>query len=227
MVGFGSVRRLASPWVSTKFGGLAAALGGVLFVLWGYIHGGTASPHFAAFTRVLAFLVPFLFLIALVGLHTRCTRLIGWFAGAGFTIGYLGSAWGGLQSFVDISFWYGYLAQRGWLLLPLSWLPWLFASLMMIGISFARMEILRGYSILLLVMGLLGWAYYFTDTTAGIFGVRLGHVVFGLLFGLGWIILGYALWSDQAEHLDQPRIRTEGVRSSHSLIRFRWPWTRY
>jgi hypothetical protein len=123
----------------------------------------------------------------------------------GFTIGYLGTAWGSALSIVPSSFWYGYLVQRGWLLLPLSWLPWLFTGLMTISISFVRMEILRGYDILLLVMGLLGWAYYFTHSTADSFGARSDHIAFGLLFGLGWIILGYALWSDQVEQLDRPR----------------------
>ena len=120
-----------------------------------------------------------LFLLALVGLRARHVELIDWLALVGFTIGYLRTARGSVLSIVPSSFWYGYLVQIGWVLLPLSGLPWLFTGLMTISISFVRMEILRGYGILLLVMGLLGWAYYFTDSTADTFGARSDHIAFG------------------------------------------------
>jgi hypothetical protein len=46
-----------------------------------------------------------------------------------------------------------------------------------------------------------GWAYIneFTDQVGSTAEVRLIHVVFGLLFSLSWVVLGYALWSGNGD----------------------------
>ena len=60
----------------------------------------------------------------------------------------------------------------------------------------------------MIAIGLFGWDHYITDESSGwahiidftnIVGstteVRLIHVIFGVLFSLSWVTLGYALWS--------------------------------
>ena len=48
--------------------GLAGVLGGVLFLAWGYADGPDVSGGLASVVRVLAFVVPALFLVVMVGL---------------------------------------------------------------------------------------------------------------------------------------------------------------
>ncbi len=48
-----------------------------------------------------------------------------------------------------------------------------------------------------LAMGVFGWIYYFSDFGSAI-QMRTIHVLFGLLFGLSWVLLGYLLWMDRS-----------------------------
>ena len=63
-----------------------------------------------------------------------------------------------------------------------------------VGLATVRKGIWRDWSLLLLAMALSGWVYQLTDDRAGLADVRSVHVAFGLLFSLGWMLLGYALW---------------------------------
>ena len=49
----------------------------------------------------------------------------------------------------------------------------------------------------LLALTLFGWVYQLTDDQVGIVEVRWLHVIFGILFALSWMLLGYALWSSK------------------------------
>lgn len=185
-------------------------MGGVLFAAWGYVHGDEASPLYSATADVLAFVVPALFLVGLVGLHVRHRKYSGWIGRAGFALGFAGAAWGMAHALViGPSFWPLWFALWSTLAPGKSWLPSLFGwfPLMLDGLVLAgiaavhasgakKVPARRGWGRLLLLVGSLGWAYHFTDGGSGAFAeARLSHAVFGVLFSLGWVALGYALWS--------------------------------
>jgi hypothetical protein len=189
------VLKLASVPYSAfiRGGGLAAVLAGVLFAAWGFIHKDSAPASFTVLANALAFIVPLLFLLGLAGLYARCKGQAGWLGVTGFAFGCIGSAEGMVYTVVDLSFWYAYIAEKGWLSLLLDWLSLLLAGLMLVGIATIWTEALRRWGALLLTMGTFGWAYSLTDTGNAV-EMRPGHVVFGILFSLSWVVLGYALY---------------------------------
>jgi hypothetical protein len=79
--------------------GLAAILAGVLFAVWGYIHGNDAPSYFTGIEDVLGFVVPLLFLVGLAGLCARCKRRSGRLGGIGFVLGFIGSGLGIVNRF--------------------------------------------------------------------------------------------------------------------------------
>jgi hypothetical protein len=115
--------------------GRAAVLGGVLFAAWGYIHRDGAPWYFTTVANMLAFIVPLLFLTALVGLYIRCGGRVGWLGGMGFAFGFIGSAYGIVDSLVDLPSWHLYVSSKYLLPLLLGWLPMLCLGLMMIGVT--------------------------------------------------------------------------------------------
>jgi hypothetical protein len=187
---------------------LAAVLAGVLFAAWGYIHRENAPGYFTDIANTLAFIVPLLFLAGLVGLYARCKGQAGWLGVMGFTLGCIGSAVGIVRGVVDLSFWYSYVAGKGWLHLILDWLFLLLVGIALVGIATVRTKAARRWGALLLAMGTLGWAYCITDSGNAV-ETRVGHVVFGLLFSLSWVVLGYALY------------RTVGAADRHITTRIR------
>ena len=77
-------------------------------------------------------------------------------------------------------------------------LTWLLVGLSLVGLSTVRREApTRHWGLLLLTLTFSGWVYQLTDDMAGIVEVRSVHVAFGILFSLGWVVLGYALWSER------------------------------
>ena len=178
-----------------RSGGFGALLAGVLFATWGYVHRDNAPWYFDALATVLSFLVPSLFLVALVGSCLLCYRRVGWLGMTGFALGLTGSAMGVAyavpwSTFATREDW---LSSLAWLDTPLVWWLQVFlAGLPLAGIAAVRSRTLRGLGTLLLFMGALGWAYYLTDSGA-IFEARPAHVVLGALFSLGWIALGLTL----------------------------------
>jgi hypothetical protein len=74
-------------------------------------------------------------------------------------------------------------------------LTWLLVGLTIVGLAAVRKGVVRDWSLSLLAMALFGWVYHLTDDITGIVDVRSVHVVFGVLFSLSWMVLGYALWS--------------------------------
>src|SRR5215208_53104 len=57
--------------------GFAGLLGGVLFVVWGYIHRPNISENLKAVIHVFAFVVPTLFLVTVVGLSVLWRSRLG------------------------------------------------------------------------------------------------------------------------------------------------------
>jgi hypothetical protein len=185
---------VSSP-THVRWGETAAILGGVLFATWGYIHRDDAPSYLIAIASTLAFTVPLLLLAALAGLYVRCRGRVGWLGGTGFAFGFVGSAWGSMDSVVDMSSWHLYVSSKDWLPLLLGWLPLLCLGLMIVGITILGRNATDGLGALLFAIGGSGWAYCFTEkASGGLIEVRWAHVVFGVLFCLGWVVLGYALW---------------------------------
>jgi hypothetical protein len=193
--------------MSLKVCGSGAALAGVLLAAWGYLHTRPDYTHVYwasdAVTVALSVFVPALLLLGFVGLHIRCEARVGALAKAGFDLGFLGSWVGVVRGLENASGWYdayvlGYENSTSFgLLLPwwIEWLPFVFVGLSSVGITTVGTKTPRALSALPLIMGALGWAYYFTDS-GGVVESRPAHVGFGILFSASWVVLGLMLWRE-------------------------------
>ena len=183
-----------------RWSGLTAALAGVLFALWGYVHRPEAPPLFDALVGPLSLAVPLLFLMGFAGLYARCKGQTGWLGRAGFVIAFAASGWGAAQTLAVVhTVVYGYAISKG-LPLPLvtNWFGALLAALVLIGLRLIQLKRLRGLSAVVLVTGGVGWLHLLTDP--GDFGEGyVVHALFGIFFSLGWVALGCVLW-DQSTH---------------------------
>jgi hypothetical protein len=183
----------ASPRLR-RSGGVGAILAGALFVAWGYLDQKSAPPYFYALAHVLALIVPALFVVGLAALYSRCAKQTAWLGKTSIILGLIGSALGALKALVNMTV-PSLHPHNVLLVLPLSvWTPALFTGLLFAGLALAVTRALRRVGALLLVMGASGWIYYVTDSDA-ILQARPIHVAFGLLFSLGWVVLGLTLWS--------------------------------
>ena len=208
--------------LSTLIGwsGWASALAGVLFAAWGYIDSEVHFWYLDVPVKVLGVVVPLLFFVGLAGVYLKCRRQLGWLGGTGLALSLVGIGQGIYGGVMNAYVWYveiaqsddyweeGYttseeavveavIAEKGWLLMMLSdWLTLLFVGLTIAGLAAVRMRGLRVWGCLLLAMTLSGWVYRFTDAGAMV-EARSVHVVFGVLFSISWVVLGYALWSSR------------------------------
>ena len=214
------------PWFSTLVGwrGWTSALAGVLFAVWGYVDREEHFWYLDIPVKVLGVVVPLLVFVGLAGVYTKWRRQVGWLGETGFGLSLVGAAWGIYEGVLDGYFWYvriasrgdywqeGYVApegaedaavaavvaEKGWLLMLLEpiWLSVLLAGLTIAGLAAVRTRELRDWGFLLLVMALFGWVHQFTDVNT-IVEAHSVHIVFGVLFSLSWVVLGYALWSSR------------------------------
>jgi len=191
---------------------LAAVLGGALFfgkVLWGMTN--AVPPYAPDFTDTLFFLVPLLWLIGLAGFHIRYAGRYGPSGEIGFLVAFGGAAVGVVGSLGGI--WIEALRLAYWL-----GFRFLCIGLVLLWAATVSARVPpRGVSASILTLGLLGLGralfMFFAVTmgpttgleapgTAGSFlSLWAGTLtsVLGLLFGLGWVWLGLALWSDKNE----------------------------
>jgi hypothetical protein len=174
----------------------------VLFAAWGYLHRDGASARVDAIVGALGVVVPLLFLVGLSGFYAWSRRRVARRLGQiGFILSCIAAGLGifyrvlELSGTADAADRYSYLAGKGWTPQLFDWLPWLFTGLVLVGIASMWTGTIRGRDLLPLVMGLFGWAYYLSDS-AGMVQMRLAHILFGALFSLSWIVLGYLLWSE-------------------------------
>jgi hypothetical protein len=174
--------------------GLAGVLGGMLFFAWGYVDGPDLSEDFASVVRVLAFVVPALFLAAIVGMCVLWSSVLGklgWLVAAlaayALCWSLLGARFGGEAVWV-------YFAQRGWPHFMSSWLLFMLVGLSLVGLWAVRSGPARSRipGSLVLATGAFGWTYYVTNSGA-VLEAHWPHVGFGVLFGLGWLTLGVGL----------------------------------
>jgi hypothetical protein len=183
---------------------LGAISGGVLFLVWGYVHGNTALPtYFDALATVLKFIVPLLFLVGLASLCLQRKGQAGWLGWLGFILCFCGSMWGILDAVVPAGPWIARIvAERG---LPgalawwTSWTVPLLTGLTLIGVdAIVTAKSSQWWDVLPLVIGVFGWVYYVTDEHK-VLSMPSLHIATGILFGLGWVALGYTRLSKKAD----------------------------
>src|SRR5215210_5610156 len=214
-----------SPTAFSKFlslSGLAAMLGGVLFsgkVLWDMIN--ITPPHAADVTDLLFFFAPLLLLIGLAGFCTLCAQRYETLGKVGCVISLSGLAVGTIGSLIGV--WIEPLRLAYWL-----GFRFLCIGLVLLGIATIGARALpRGWSILPLVLGLLGlgrafFMFFAVTRGATLFEAPEGQgesgsflaswagtltSVLGVLFGIGWVLLGYALWTGKTEETERPTTR--------------------
>jgi len=207
-----SERRNHIP-LSTLLGwsGWAAVSSGVLFLVWGYLDREGAPWYLDLAVLMLNIIVPLLFLVGLVGVYIKCRTQAGWLSLIGFVLSFAGAGWLTIIGVVLAPTLYRQLGERNWVygvgqecafcllqklsLLLSSPLTWLLVGLTIVSLTILRKEVLRDWGFLLVAMVLFGWVYQLTDDWTGIVDVRSVHVVFGILFSLSWMLVGFALWS--------------------------------
>jgi hypothetical protein len=172
--------------------GVAGVLGGVLFVAWGYIDRPNTAANIGAVIDVLSFVVPALFLVALVGLSVLWRSRLGALGWTGMILAVYGSGWGIVSAVVGGESVWAYFAQRSWPQFLSDWLLFMLTGLTLIGVATVRGKSLRRMGAMALAMGAFGLVYDLTDTGA-VLEARSVHVGFGLLFSLGWVALGAGL----------------------------------
>jgi hypothetical protein len=93
-----------------------------------------------------------------------------------------------------------YLAERGMPQHLLNWVPDICTALIGVGAAVLSAKALGRWSVVPLVGGLGGWAFYVTDfgSTVGLF---IANIAFGVLFGLSWVGLGYILWQQGGQQV--------------------------
>jgi hypothetical protein len=189
--------------------------GGVLFLVLGYLDREGAPWYYDLAVLVLGIFVPLLFLVGLAGTYVKFRGQVGWISLIGFLLCFAGAEWAAINAFMYAPNLYRHLGERTWdhgsapeecglcLLSKLSQLlnfpqTWLFVGLSIVGLATVRKKgVLKDWGLLVLAMALFGWVYQLTDDVAGIVDVRSVHVVFGILFSLSWMALGYALLSSK------------------------------
>jgi hypothetical protein len=175
--------------------GAAGVLGGALFVAWGYVDGPDLSEDFASVVRVLAFVVPALFLAVIVGLCVLWRSGLGKLGWLVVTLAAYALCWGLVGAHFGGEAVWVYFAQRGWPHFMSSWLLFMLVGLSILGVWAVRGGSARSHipGSLVLATGAFGWPYYITNSGAVLEAHYWPHVGFGVLFGLGWMALGIGL----------------------------------
>jgi hypothetical protein len=167
-------------------------LGGILFVVWGYVDRPLLPAFPEAIVSILNGVVPALFMVGVVGILVLCGGRIGALCWPGMVLALYGSAFGVMGALVDGNPLYTYFAHWGLALLN-AWLASMNSGLTLAGIASLGAWESKGLGTLILAIGLFGWGYDLTDSSFGLL-VRSAHVGFGLLFSLAWVALGLRLW---------------------------------
>lgn len=171
--------------------GFGALLAGFLFLVWGYIDKPGIHGSYRIVVNVLAVMVPALFIAGFICLHLRVRDRGSWLGSMGVILVVAGAVWGTIKGFFHMEFKAPAhaIVSLQWVYLPSGWLELLSTGLILTGFTTVGTKTLWNPGTLSLAMGIFGWSYLLTDSGA-IFEMRSIHVVFGILFALGWMALG-------------------------------------
>jgi hypothetical protein len=178
----------------------------VLFVAWGYIDRPNIPENLMALIRVLAFVVPALFLAAVSGFSVLQRSRLGGLGWIGMALAVYGLGWGVVTAIVGGASVWTYFAQRGLSHYLHDWVLLLLIGLTLMGIATVRSGPPRGTGALVLATGMFGWVYYLTETGV-VLEARSVHIGFGLLFSLGWVALGVRLLAAGTRRAQSPEAR--------------------
>jgi hypothetical protein len=201
-----------------RLGGIAAMLGGVLWMLavagLTYAHGLTESPRGAlvlgfgalTFNRLLAF-PPLLFAVGLAGVRARGSTPRGWLGKTGFVVALAGLVMASLgvvlETWIvnpDANF-YSPVVQAGWMVSILGLFPVLAVGMVLFGLASSYTK--RHLRIFVVSIGLVASLQFVAGVlSAAPTGSLAWDLVAAILngaLGLAWAVLGYVLWFDGDE----------------------------
>jgi hypothetical protein len=178
-----------------RLGGLTAVLGGSLWSAKAFYDRNDAPPWLTDVTDDLFFVV-LLFLAGLSGLYARCKGRMGeWepISSMGFGAGVLGLTGSIVAQLTGISWW---MFVFGFFVMNLG--------LEFLGNSIVQSEALPRWKALPLMIGSLGILLILIgDPPNSELGVYPSLALW-MVFGLGWVVLGYLLWSGEGKSVKQP-----------------------
>ncbi len=196
-----------------RWSGLAAVLGGVLWIVFftghTFTHGSTQSPRDATilgfesldFNRLLA-VPPLLFIWGLVGAHATRASLGRRIGRVGFVTAVVGLVM--LALGIILETWiidpsedfYNPLVQGGWILYIFGLFPVLPAGMVLFGIGSSGID--QRLRMLAIIIGLLAPLQllegFLSSASTGSLMWDLVYATLRGLVGIGWILLGYVLW---------------------------------
>ncbi len=192
--------------ITTRLGGVAAALGGLLWAAKAFYDRNDAPPWPTDATDTLFFLIPLLFLLGLTGLYVQCRgRMREWealssAAFGGVVIGAVGSVFGGLSALLGVGpLWW---AEISWWMFGFGFFL-MHLGLLFLGNSIVQTGTLPRWRALPLLIGALGILLILvSDPPNSPLGVYPSLVLW-MLYGFAWAALGYALWSFRYEAVRQ------------------------
>lgn len=175
--------------------GIALMIAALIFVLTKLRHVVDADDSLLGYFMTIDFA---LWLAGLAGFYLHYRARAGWLGKGGIIVSILGVASltaGHFGEFVLHTDFFAFIIL-GSLALALG--PLLF------GIAVLRRAVLpRQWRYLPLVTGVIGIAWPLISNPEG---SRLRFLFFRTLFGLGWLLLGYVLYSDQSETVGRSRL---------------------
>ncbi len=192
-----------------RWGGLAAVLGGALWALW-YVGASLVGDEgYQAYNQVMP-VVLVLLAVGLLAFHTAQEGSQGPVGTAGLVVALLGLAvmiGGNVAEFWALSeeaYGPGTLRDSAWMLFGLGMVAF-YVGTVLFGIGTLRARALPRLGALLLLVWLpLGFV---VSALLQLVGVSEGLASSGMtgLLGAGWVVLGYALWSQRGAVGAQPR----------------------
>lgn len=195
---------MSSSWI--RWSGLAAVLGGALWAFW-YVGayfvgwGVPSNPEYDAYETYnrLMPVVLVLLLVGLAGAHALQRRTYGWLGTAGFAVASvgLGAMIAGnaaeFWAFTEEAYGPGSLRDAAWAVFGLGMFVF-YAGSVLFGIATLRAKMLpRPGALLLLIWFPAGFLINGLLQLAGV-PEELSFSGLTGLCGVGWVILGYALW---------------------------------
>lgn len=189
------------PKIINRYGGLALMLGALIFSLTkarGYVD---PDDSLLVYFMLVGFAA---WLVGLAALFVRYAPLSGGLGKIGLGMSFVGMAAmavGHLFSFSPV-----YYVIEGYLVIEVAMLS-LFAlgvlalitGLLLFGIATLRMEVLpRHWRFVPFATAMIG-LIWITATPSDEGSLTFGFMLFRTLFALGWLLMGYALFSDRRE----------------------------